>query len=187
MACVGLLALMSASFLLYSGALEIRDELMGAWLYAQRDRVGFTLVEIMVVVAIIGLLAAIAIPAFQKARQAARLNIARNDLRVLSGAVTQLAMDTGRWPGGIEIRVQGDAETWDLRSAGAGLLSTDGSFPNWNGPYCRPVPIDPWGSPYFFDPDYSINGKSLPVVGSFGPNRQGKNMYDSDDIYSIQR
>ena len=44
---------------------------------------------------------------------------------------------------------------------------------------------DPWGSDYFFDPDYRINGVMWPVVGSFGPNRVGPNQYDSDDIYYI--
>jgi hypothetical protein len=42
--------------------------------------------------------------------------------------------------------------------------------------------LSSWGSDYFFDPDYDINGKDFAVVGSFGPNKVGKNLYHSDDI-----
>ena len=57
-------------------------------------KAGFTLVEIMIVVAIIGLLAAIAIPNFVRARSSAQTNACINNLRQMDAAVNQYALET---------------------------------------------------------------------------------------------
>jgi prepilin-type N-terminal cleavage/methylation domain-containing protein len=64
-------------------------------------RAGFTLVEIMIVVAIITLLAALAIPGFLRARKRAQASRVKDDLRLIEAAVDQYAIETQRQPGWI--------------------------------------------------------------------------------------
>ena len=62
-------------------------------------RAGFTLVEIMIVVAIIALLAAIAVPVFLRARKRSQASKIINDLRLIDGAVDQYAIENGKKSG----------------------------------------------------------------------------------------
>jgi prepilin-type N-terminal cleavage/methylation domain-containing protein len=64
-----------------------------------RKRAGFTLVEIMIVVAIIALLAAIAVPGFLRARKRSQASKILNDLRLIDAAVDQYAIETSRSTG----------------------------------------------------------------------------------------
>ncbi|MDQ6626731.1 MAG: prepilin-type N-terminal cleavage/methylation domain-containing protein [Verrucomicrobiota bacterium] len=64
-----------------------------------KRRGGFTLVEIMIVVAIIALLAAIAVPGFLRARKRSQASKVLNDLRLIDAAVDQYAIETGKVTG----------------------------------------------------------------------------------------
>ncbi len=64
-----------------------------------KRRAGFTLVEIMIVVAIIALLAAIAVPGFLRSRKRSQAAKVLNDLRMIDAAVDQYAIETGKLSG----------------------------------------------------------------------------------------
>ncbi len=66
-----------------------------------KRRGGFTLVEIMIVVAIIALLAAIAVPGFLRARKRSQASRILNDLRMIDSAVDQYAIETNRKTGDV--------------------------------------------------------------------------------------
>ena len=98
---------------------------------------GFTLVEIMIVVAIIGLLAALAIPNFVKARESAQLNAIFNNLRIIEGAKDQWALENKKGSGDavaslvtISEYLKGGTvksvvgETYDVTSIGAPSTAT---------------------------------------------------------------
>jgi general secretion pathway protein G len=148
---------------------------------SQKTR-GFTLLELMVTIAILGILVATAIPLYAKYRDKARSVTVLADLHEIRIAIELLAIDAEMWPGGHPVGKIADAEVWDLNAGGAGIVANDGRFSNWYGPYMSSVPKDPWGHDYFFDPDYHIGPTTYSVVGSFGPNGTGPNVYDSDDI-----
>ena len=156
------------------------------------ERKGFTIVELLVIIAIMGLLAAIIMANVLPARQSARIARAQSDIRAIILAVSLLESHTGQWPGHstpwvVQSGASGN-EVWDLNSQEAGITQNDAGTPyvGWKGPYISVVPLDPWGNPYFFDTDYDVNfpnGVWSAVVGSFGPNGAGQNEYDADDIY----
>ena len=109
----------------------------------QKNRGGFTLVEIMIVVAIIALLAAIAVPNFLRARKRSQATKVLEDLRILNDAVSQYAVDTNKstgatfgWPD-LQNYVKKDTALYSSFSA-------DGVRVNdlFGNPYCTTSKID---------------------------------------------
>jgi type II secretory pathway pseudopilin PulG len=146
---------------------------------------GFTSIEIAITTIIIGLLGALGSLAVLRGVKSARITNTEAELEILGAAVLQLAWDTGRWPNGAARTSGGSVEIWNVSPASTGLMDTDGNYNNWQGPYYDANLEDAWGNNYFFDPDYRIDGQDRVVIGSFGPNGVGRNLYDADDIYVL--
>jgi general secretion pathway protein G len=157
------------------------------------DNKGFTLIELLVVIAIIGILSSTVLVSLNGAREKARITKAQSDLNQLRTAISMLEIDTGLSPNKLSSApcVQ-DPEVY-LNDCAAGIQCTDGGFPGWSGPYMASVPLDPWGTNYYFDPDMQCNGQKgcegipsgtwVRAVVSFGPNK--KEDYGGDDIALI--
>jgi len=122
-----------------------------------RPRSGFTLVEIMLVVIIIGALAAMIIPRLSGRGEEAKVKVARADIDAnLATALRLYELDNGSFP------------TTEQGLAALRIKPNTNPLPeNWNGPYIERAPLDPWGRPYIYvspgehrsDYDLSSKGK----------------------------
>ncbi len=103
-----------------------------------RHTVGFSLVEMLVAVAIVGLLVGLVGPAAMRALQGSRVDTTEAQINQLRAAVDIFSIDTGRVPN----------EAEGLTA----LVSDTGSIPGWNGPYTRDgaLPTDAWGNPFIY-------------------------------------
>lgn len=107
--------------------------------FSSRSR-GFTLIEVMVVIVILGVLAALVVPKVMGRPDEARVAAARQDIASLMQALKLYRLDNRRYP----------STEQGLQS----LVSKPGSPPvpeNWKaGGYVERLPLDPWGKPYQF-------------------------------------
>jgi general secretion pathway protein G len=100
---------------------------------------GFTLIEIMVVVVIIGLLAAVIVPNLMGNVDKARISKARQDIQAIETALTMFKLDNSRYP------------TTDQGLKALVQQPTDPSIRNWRpGGYVKKPSRDPWGNEYLY-------------------------------------
>ena len=129
----------------------------------QRER-GFTLVEILVVIIIIGLLAALVGPKLFGKVSVAKQKTAKAQIELFGSALDALRLDVGRYP--------------TTEEALKALREKPSGMDNWKGPYLpKEIPLDPWGKPYIYkcpgdNGDYDLISYGLDgTVGGEGENQ----------------
>jgi general secretion pathway protein G len=105
---------------------------------APRPEGGFTLVELLVVLAILGMIVALVTPQVLKYLDRAKVDTARIEIKTLGSALDLYRLDMQRYP------------TQD--EGLAALLEAPPGATAWNGPYLqqKKLPLDPWGRPYVY-------------------------------------
>lgn len=119
-------------------------------------RAAFTLVEMLLVLVILAVLAAIVIPKFAGRSQQAKITAAQSQINSLELALDAFEVDTGFYPQG---------------SAGlSALVNAPNNTPAWKGPYLKKgIPADPWGSAYVYTYPGRNNSKGYDL-SSVGPD-----------------
>jgi len=129
--------------------------------HTPKTAAGFTLIEILVVMAIIGMLAVMVAPNIFNQQAGAQRDAALSQISALEAALDTYRLDVGQYPDSLE-----------------GLVEDDSGRAAWNGPYLRrEVPLDPWGNEYVFDSD----GRGFTLV-SYGPDGERGGEGDDADI-----
>nr|MBS3719104.1 Type II secretion system protein G [Delftia sp. PE138] len=132
---------------------------------------GFTLIELMVVLVIIGVLAALIVPNVLDRADDARVTAARTDITNISQALKLYRLDNQRYP------------TAEQGLQALIIRPTSGPLPNNWKPYLEKLPNDPWGRPY----QYLNPGIKGPIdIMSFGADGQAGGEGKDADIGSWQ-
>ncbi len=113
-----------------------------------RMKAGFTLIEVLLVVIIIGILAAVVVPKFAGRGKEAQINACKTSLANIATAINLYEVDNGYFPSSLQ------------------ALVSKGNEANWKGPYLDKVPTDPWGRDFVYSP--KENGFDLKSLGPDG-------------------
>jgi general secretion pathway protein G len=139
----------------------------------QNDRLdvqaGFTLLELLIVLVIIGMLGGLVGPRLLDRLEGAKKATAETQVRMLKTALDTMRLDIGRYPTAEE---------------GLQLLITAPTDPTlrlvWNGPYLEQnLPNDPWGRPYVYDP----LGRDLNAITLYSLGPDGKVSTDGNQHF----
>lgn len=121
---------------------------------------GFTLIEILVVMAIIAMLAVMVAPNIFNQQAGAMRDVALSEISTLEAALDTYRLDVGEYPDSLE-----------------GLEEDDTNGARWNGPYLRRgVPNDPWDNPYV----YESNGREFTLLSTGADGDRGGEDDDAD-------
>lgn len=130
----------------------------------------FTLIELLLVLVILGILAAIVVPKFAGRTEQARLTAAQSQISTFGTALDAFEVDMGYYPKG--------------KSGLNDLVVSPRDGQNWKGPYMKnDIPLDPWGNAYIYEYPGKRNAKSYDLM-SMGPDGRAGG---DDDISNWQQ
>src|SRR5205809_2160369 len=136
---------------------------------SKRQR-AFTLIELLLVLVILGILAAIVVPKFSGRTEQARMTAAQSQIATFGTALDAFEVDNGYYPKG--------------KNGLADLVQQPRDAQNWRGPYLKSdIPIDPWGHPYIYECPGKHNPSSYDIM-SMGPDGRAGN---EDDVCNWQQ
>ena len=134
----------------------------------RRSQSGFTLIEIMVVVVILGILAALVVPQVMNRPDQAKVTVAKGDIKAIGAALDMYKLDNFAYPS-----TQQGLEALVSRPSG------NPPAKNWNKDgYLKKLPVDPWGNPYQFLSPGSKGTYDLYSLGADG--KEGGSDNDAD-------
>jgi general secretion pathway protein G len=116
---------------------------------------GFTLVEMLLVLVILGILAAIVFPSVTRHGVEARIKAAKVQIAAFRNALALFQVENGRFPSG----------TSGLKD----LVQRPKDAPDWHGPYLEKIPRDPWEHDYIYDCPGKHNVATFDLM-SLGPD-----------------
>ena len=132
---------------------------------AARGSRAFTLIELLLVLVILGVLAAIVVPKFAGRTEQARQTAAQSQIATFGTALDAFEVDNGYYPKG--------------KNGLSDLVVQPRDAQSWKGPYMKnDIPNDPWGRPYVYECPGKHNPSSYDLM-SVGPDGRGGN---EDDI-----
>lgn len=133
----------------------------------RRRSAGFTLLEMLVVLVIIGLIASLVGPRLFSRVDSSKVQVAETQVRMLRGAIETFRLEVGRLPSpeeGLAVLTQPPAD--------------ERARARWRGPYLdEAVPADPWGNPY----QYSIPGRDGMPFALYSLGADGKRGGEAND------
>jgi general secretion pathway protein G len=127
---------------------------------------GFTLLELLVVIVIIGLLSGLVLPRYFDTVGKSKAKVAKAQLAALDRALEQYRLDVGSYP--------------SVDQGLDALFTQPVNTPRWQGPYLKkPLPMDPWNHPYVYKLSSSRN--ELDII-SYGADGQAGGDGEAKDI-----